>query len=69
MVVRRRVNIERNPRKPLTAEEIAKIEARAPRDEDIAYDEDCPPSTPEQVELFRRAAHERNLRKQEQGTA
>ena len=69
MVVRHRVNIEHNPRKPLTAEEIAGIEARAPRDEDIAYDEDCPPSTPEQLELFRCAAHERNLRKKGQGTA
>lgn len=69
MIVKRCLNIERKPRKPLTEAEIAEIEARAPRDEDIAYDEDCPPSTPEQLELFRRAAHERNLRKKEQGTA
>ena len=69
MVVKRRLNIERKPRKPLTEAEIAEIEARAPQDEDIAYDEDCPPSTPEQLELFHRAAHERNLRKKEQGTA
>ena len=53
----------------MTEAEIAAIETRAPRDEDIAYDEDCPPSTPEQLELFRRAAHERNLRRKEQGTA
>ena len=49
MIVKRRLNMERKPRKPLTEEEIAEIEARAPRDEDIAYDEDCPPSTPEQL--------------------
>ena len=68
MIVKRRLNMERKPRKPLTEEEIAEIEARAPRDEDIAYDEDCPPSTPEQLELFRHAARERNLRRKEQGT-
>ena len=69
MIVKRRLNMERKPRKPLTEEEIAEIEARAPRDEDIAYDEDCPPSTPEQLKLFRHAARERNLRRKEQGTA
>jgi len=69
MVVKRNLNIESKPRMPLTEAEIAEIEAHAPRDEDIAYDEDCPPSTPEQLERFRRAARERSLRKKEQGTA
>ena len=41
-------------RKPLTPEQIAIIEARAPRDEDIVYDEDCPPMTDEQLKQFRR---------------
>ena len=43
------------PRRPLTDEQIAEIESRAPKDEDIAYDEDCPPTTPEQAANFRRA--------------
>jgi hypothetical protein len=38
----------------LTAEQIAEIEARAPRDEDIVYDEDCPKMTEEQLRQFRR---------------
>ena len=42
------------PRRPLTSEEIAEIEARAPRDADILYDEDCPPMTEEQLKQFRR---------------
>ena len=40
--------------KRLTREQIAEIEARAPRDEDIVYDEDCPPMTDEQLRQFRR---------------
>ena len=39
---------------PLTLAEISAIEARATRDEDIVFDEDCPPSTPEQLKQFRR---------------
>ena len=39
---------------PLTDKEIAAIEARAPEDDEIAYDEECPPSTPEQLRQFRR---------------
>lgn len=39
---------------PLTAERLAEIEARAPRDEDITYDEDCPPMTDEQLRQFKR---------------
>jgi len=54
MIVTCSIDIEPKPRRPLTAEEIAQIEARAPRDEDIAFDEDCPPSTPEQLKQFRR---------------
>ena len=30
------------------------IEARAPRDEDIVYDEDCPEMTEEQLKQFKR---------------
>ncbi len=54
MIVTYSLKIDPEPRRPLTAEEIAELEARAPRDEDIAYDADCPPSTPEQLEQFRR---------------
>ena len=36
------------PRGPLTPEQIAEIEAGAPRKEDITYDADCPPMTEEQ---------------------
>ena len=42
------------PRPPLTPERIAEIEARAPRDEEIVYDEDCPELTDEQLRQFRR---------------
>lgn len=42
------------PNTPLTPEEIAAIEARAPRDEDIVYDEDCPEMTDEQLKQFKR---------------
>ena len=42
------------PHKRLTREQIAEIEARAPRDEDIVYDEDCPPMTDEQLRQFKR---------------
>ena len=42
------------PRKHLTREQIAEIEARAPRDEDIVYDEDCPPMTDEQLRQSKR---------------
>ena len=48
------LNLDPKPRRPLTDKEIAELEARAPRDEDIAFDEDCPPSTPEQLKQFRR---------------
>ena len=44
----------RKPRQPLTPEQIAEIEARAPRDEDIVYDEDCPEMTEEQLRQFKR---------------
>ena len=54
MIVTYEVKINPKPRKPLTPEEIAAIEARAPRDEDIVYDEDCPPMTEEQLRQFRR---------------
>ena len=48
------IKINPKPRKPLTAEEIAAIEARAPRDEDIVYDDDCPEMTDEQLKQFKR---------------
>jgi len=54
MTVTYEIKINPKPRKPLTPEEIAAIEARAPRDEDIIYDEDCPPMTEEQLRRFRR---------------
>ena len=54
MIVTYELNINPVPRKPLTAREIAAIEARAPRDEDIVYDEDCPPMTEEQLRQFKR---------------
>ena len=41
-------------RRPLTDAEIKAIEARAPKDEDIVFDEECPPSTSEQLKKFRR---------------
>ena len=53
MIVTYEIKINPKPRKPLTAEEIAAIEARAPRDEDIVYDEDCPEMTDEQLKQFR----------------
>ncbi len=48
--------LKRAPRSrpPLTPEQIAEIEARAPRDEDIVYDADCPPMTEEQLKQFKR---------------
>ena len=50
-----------------TPEQIARIEAA--KKLPIAYDEDSPALTPEAIEGFRRAAHERNRRCREQGTA
>ena len=54
MLVTYEIKINPKPRKLLTAEEIAAIEARAPRDEDIVYDEDCPEMTEEQLKQFKR---------------
>ena len=54
MIVTYEIKINPKPRKPLTAEKIAAIEARAPRDEDIVYDEDCPEMTEEQLKQFKR---------------
>ena len=54
MIVTYELKINPKPRKPLTPDEIAAIEARAPRDEDIVYDEDCPPMTDEQLRQFKR---------------
>lgn len=42
------------PRQALTSEQIAEIEARAPRDDEIFYDEDCPRMTEEQLKQFKR---------------
>ena len=55
MIVTYEIKISSKPRKPLSPEEIAAIEARAPRDEDIVYDEDCPEMTEEQLKQFKRA--------------
>ena len=54
MIVTYEIKADPKPRKPLTPEEIAAIEARAPRDEDIVYDEDCPEMTDEQLKQFKR---------------
>ena len=53
MIVRKTLRLNLAPRRLLSPEEIAAIEARAPRDEDIVYDEDCPPMTPEQLARFK----------------
>lgn len=60
MIVTYNLTMDVPPRKPLTAEEIAEIEARAPKDEDIAYDEDCPEMTDEQLRQFRRVRPPQN---------
>ena len=54
MIVTYEIKTNPKPRKPLTPEEIAAIEARAPRDEDIVYDDDCPEMTEEQLRQFKR---------------
>ena len=59
MIVTYEIKTNPKPRKPLTPEEIAAIEARAPRDEDIIYDEDCPEMTEEQREQFAKMRQER----------
>ena len=38
----------------MTSEEIMAIEAQAPRDEEIVYDDDCPEMTDEQLKQFKR---------------
>ena len=60
MIVRKSLTIAPQPRRPLTPDEIADIEARAPRDEDIVFDEDCPEMTDEQLAQFRRV-HPRGM--------
>ena len=54
MIVKRTLQLSRKPRPPLTPEQIAEIEARAPRDEEIVYDEDCPNMSDEQLRQFQR---------------
>ena len=63
MIVQYSLKSDPRHRRPLTDAEIAAIEARAPRDEDIPYDEDCPPSTPEQLRQFRRVHPQPDERK------
>lgn len=48
------------PGQQLTDEQIKRIDATANRP--ITFDEDCPESTPEMLEAFRKAAIERNRR-------
>ena len=47
---------------PLTPEQIAMLDAL--KDRPIVYDEDSPAPTPETLEAFRRAAMERDRRRQ-----
>ena len=54
MVVKYTLQRSQQPRPPLTEAEIEALEARAPRDEDIVYDEDFPAMTEEQLKQFRR---------------
>lgn len=54
MIITYKLSPDLVPRKHLTREQIAELEARAPRDEDIVYDEDCPPMTDEQLRQFKR---------------
>ena len=63
MIIRYELKLDPTPRKPLTPEEIAEIEARAPRDEDIVYDEDCPEMTDEQLKQFKRVNPRPDMRK------
>ena len=51
------------PDEPLSPEEIMALEALKGRP--VVYDEDCPPSTPDQLAAFRRAAAKRNARLRE----
>lgn len=54
------VTYELKPGQKPTDEQIARIREAAKRP--IVFDEDCPELTPEAVESFLRAAHERNRR-------
>ena len=54
MILTYNLPLHPKPRKPLTLEQIALIEAHAPKDEDITYDEDCPEMTDEQLRQFKR---------------
>ena len=53
MIVRYTLKRSMTHRPPLTPEQIAEMEARAPRDEDIIFDEDCPEMTDEQLRQFK----------------
>ena len=65
MIITYSHHVDPQPRRPLTQKEIMELEARAPRDEDILFDEDCPPSTPEQLLQFKRV----HPRTSDRGTA
>ena len=53
MVINYTLKLSSERRKPLTPEQIAEIESKAPRDEEIVYDKDCPPMTDEQLKHFK----------------
>ncbi len=67
MITTHTLKLSNKERPRLTTEQIAQIEARAPRDEDIAYDEDCPPSTDEQLRRFKRANYSNGPREKASG--
>ena len=57
MLVRKLIDVNA----PLTPEQEKRLdELAALRDEDIAFDEDCPPQTAEQLKKFRRVVPHRD---------
>ena len=57
MIIRKRIG----PSTPLTKEQIERLDAlKAMKDEDIVFDEDCPPTTKEEGKLFKRVSERRS---------